>query len=148
MTCVCQSEVIVCKRELSETRSGSVLQETRRWRALRTGRVLSGDVPHIDAHSMLRWTPLLKVFLQDQEKELTALKALGDLMIRMQHPEGVCLSASGMFKCVFMFTSLPCCLISVLTLVRRLHRPAADDPGRPHRRRDHPGEHVPEVEEL
>ena len=37
---------------------------------------------------MLRWTPLLKVFLQDQEKELTALKALGELMSCMQHPEG------------------------------------------------------------
>lgn len=95
MTCVCQSEVIVCKPELPETRSGSVPEEKRRSRALRAGRVLSGDVPHIDAHSMLRWTPLLKVFLQDQEKELTALKALGDLMIRMQHPEGVCL------RCIF-----------------------------------------------
>lgn len=49
--------------------------------------VVSGDVPRIDGRSMLRWTPLLKVFLQDQEKELTALKALGDLMTCMHHPE-------------------------------------------------------------
>lgn len=46
---------------------------------------------------------------------------------------------------------MPChhdCLISALTWLRCLRRPAADDPGRPHRRRAHPGEHLHRVEEL
>lgn len=95
--------------------------------------VFSGDVPHIDGRSMLRWTPLLKVFLQDQQKELTALKVLGDLMFRMEHPDGACLNALVTFERISMFTSLPCCRASVLTPVLCLHRPAADDPGCPHR---------------
>lgn len=56
---------------------------------------------------MLRWTPLLKVFLQDQDKELTALRALGDLMISMQHPEG------GRLMPNVWFFSAPPWLISV-----------------------------------
>lgn len=72
MTCMCQSEVVVWKRDLS-------VMET----------VPDGaEVPYVDGRSMLRWTPLLKVLLPDQEKELTALKALGDVMMRMQHPDG------------------------------------------------------------
>lgn len=110
MTCVCESEVIACKREPSVTSVGVSP------RVLRTVCVVSGEVPYIDGRSMLRWTPLLKVFLQDQEKELTALKALGELMMHMQHPEGASLSALVIAKCIFRVTSLPRCLISVLAL--------------------------------